>query len=395
MTPSRLLAFVVSLGCLAAQDLPPAPPGVAIPVDRDPVTTASGLRYTVLTPGAPDGERPRVGDRVRVHYTGWLKDGTQFDSSRGGQPAEFLLGRVIGGWNEGVALMTKGARFKLTIPPALGYGAAGAPPTIPGDATLMFDVELLDFVAGPRFVAIDGDKAKSTESGLRHQVLAAGEGDALAASDRFELRYGVWTPAGEFVLNYLGEPRPVRIALEQMSMAFMKELVGLLKTGGRCVAEVPVEAAFPDAERRPPTLGDAKLCVWQFEVVRTFRPMPVPEFKASDADKLKKTASGLAYETLREGTGKTPTADDVVQVHYVGWLEDGKVFDSSYASGEEAEFPLRGVIDGWTEGLQLMKEGGMAQFVIPAALAYGAEGRPPVIPAGATLVFRIELITVR
>lgn len=395
MISPACVVLLASLGTLVAQEPPTKPSAPPIPVDHDPVTTESGLRYTVLQAGRPDGEKPRLGDRVRVHYTGWLKDGTEFDSSRGSAPAEFVLGRVIGGWNEGVALMTKGARWKLTIPPELAYGADGAPPAIPANATLMFDVELLDFVAGPRFVTLDASKVQTTASDIRYQLLAAGEGEALTPSDRFEMRYGVWTPTGEFVLNHLGESRPVRVALEQLSMPFMKDLLGTLKAGGRCVAEVSVAAAFPDVARRPPMLGDLKECIWQFEIVRVFRAMPIPEFKASDPEKLQKTASGLAYETLREGSGKAPTADDVVQVHYVGWLEDGKVFDSSYERGEEAEFPLRNVIAGWTEGLQLMKEGGMAQFVIPADIAYGADGRPPLIPGGATLVFRIELISIR
>ena len=107
-----------------------------------------------------------------------------------------------------------------------------------------------------------------------------------------------------------------------------------------------------------------------------------------------KTESGLAYKVIKEGTGATPGAEDVVEVHYHGTLTDGTVFDSSVERGKTISFPLNRVIKGWTEGLQTMKEGGKTKFVIPADLAYGEAGAPPKIPGGATLVFEVELFTV-
>ena len=107
-----------------------------------------------------------------------------------------------------------------------------------------------------------------------------------------------------------------------------------------------------------------------------------------------KTASGLAYKVMKEGTGATPTSEDVVEVHYHGTLADGTVFDSSVERGKTISFPLNRVIKGWTEGLQTMKEGGKTKFVIPADLAYGEAGAPPKIPGGATLVFEVELFKV-
>lgn len=107
-----------------------------------------------------------------------------------------------------------------------------------------------------------------------------------------------------------------------------------------------------------------------------------------------KTASGLAHKVIKEGTGATPGAEDVVEVHYHGTLTDGTVFDSSVERGKTISFPLNRVIKGWTEGLQTMKEGGKSKFVIPADLAYGDQGAPPKIPGGATLVFEVELFKV-
>ena len=107
-------------------------------------TTASGLKYEDVKVGT--GDTAEAGKSVSVHYTGWLTDGSKFDSSRDrGTPYTFQLGagRVIAGWEEGVAGMKVGGRRKLVIPANLGYGARGAPPVIPPGATLVFDVELL------------------------------------------------------------------------------------------------------------------------------------------------------------------------------------------------------------------------------------------------------------
>lgn len=108
-----------------------------------------------------------------------------------------------------------------------------------------------------------------------------------------------------------------------------------------------------------------------------------------------KTPSGIAYKMIKEGTGKAPKATDVVKVHYHGTLIDGTVFDSSVERGKEVEFPLDRVIKGWTEAVQLLKEGGKIKVVIPSELAYGDVGAPPKIPGGATLIFEIELFEVK
>jgi FKBP-type peptidyl-prolyl cis-trans isomerase len=111
-------------------------------------------------------------------------------------------------------------------------------------------------------------------------------------------------------------------------------------------------------------------------------------------DGVEVTSSGLQYRVLREGTGKQPGATDTVRVHYRGRLVDGTVFDSSYKRGQPAEFRLDGVIPGWMEGVQLMREGAKYEFVIPARLAYGSKGAGDVIPPGATLIFEVELLEV-
>jgi len=116
--------------------------------------------------------------------------------------------------------------------------------------------------------------------------------------------------------------------------------------------------------------------------------------KASKEKGVEKMQSGLLYKSLKEGAGGSPKASDKVKVHYRGTLTNGTEFDSSYARGSPAEFPLNGVIPCWTEGVQLMKVGGKAKLVCPSAIAYGERGQPPKIPPGATLVFEVELLDI-
>jgi len=131
--------------------------------------------------------------------------------------------------------------------------------------------------------------------------------------------------------------------------------------------------------------------------------VPHPQLPAGagklDADAPKTfatTPSGLQYRVLRKGTGVAPKATNKVKVNYHGWLDSGKVFDSSYQRGEAIDCPLNKVIPGWTEGMQLVGKGGMIELVIPSKLGYGPDGTPGgPIPPNATLHFLVELLDVR
>ena len=106
------------------------------------------------------------------------------------------------------------------------------------------------------------------------------------------------------------------------------------------------------------------------------------------------TQSGLRYRILRRSSGKRPTPQSKVSVHYRGWLEDETIFDSSYEIGMSSVFIVEQTLLGWSEGLQFIGEGGMIELVIPPELAYGEKGNPPIIPPNETLRFRVELIHV-
>lgn len=118
-----------------------------------------------------------------------------------------------------------------------------------------------------------------------------------------------------------------------------------------------------------------------------------PLAKAAAEKGAEVSASGLVYRSLKDGSGASPAATDVVKVHYRGTFPDGKEFDSSISRGQPASFPLNRVIRCWTEGVQKMKVGGKAKLACPAAIAYGERGTPGgPIPPGATLLFEVELL---
>jgi len=131
----------------------------------------------------------------------------------------------------------------------------------------------------------------------------------------------------------------------------------------------------------------------QFEITKA----EGEDFLAENAKRpeVKTTDSGLQYEVITEGKGKKPTETDVVKVHYKGTLIDGTTFDSSYDRGEPAEFPLNGVIRGWTEGLQLMSEGSKYKLYIPYQLGYGERGAGGTIKPYSALIFEVELLEIK
>lgn len=148
-------------------------------------------------------------------------------------------------------------------------------------------------------------------------------------------------------------------------------VLALVLAGGWTVAEDNKEVAYPELPR-----GAGKI---DADAPKTFT----------------KTDSGLQYRILRKGSDKKPKASNEVEVNYHGWLDNGKVFDSSYKRGMSISFGLNQVIKGWTEGMQQVGEGGMIELIIPSDLGYGKRGAGGDIPPNATLHFLVELIKVK
>lgn len=232
----------------------------------------------------------------------------------------------------------------------------------------------------------------TTESGLKYEILTAGSGASPTADDSVTVHYeGTLMDGTKFDSSY-DRGETITFPLNRVIKGWT-EGVQLMKEGAKYKFTIPSELAYGEEGGGPiPPNSDLIFIVELFKV----EVDEGKEFLKQNLEKtgIKVTDSGLQYKVLLEGTGKTPGATDRVTVHYEGTLIDGTKFDSSYDRGEPIDFGLNQVIRGWTEGLQLMKEGAKYKLFIPSDLAYGPQGSPGAIPPNAALIFTVELIRV-
>lgn len=254
----------------------------------------------------------------------------------------------------------------------------------------------------PADVAAPPADAAKTASGLASKVLRPGTGSKHPHPwDQVQVHYTGWMTNGKtFDTSAAGGPATFSL---QNVIAGWTEGLQLMVEGELRRFWIPAKLAYGDTPRQPG--GPSGMLVFDVELVEIIpgkRPIEVPSDVAAPPKSATRTASGLAFLTLTKGSGKLrPHAGDRVRVHYSGWTTDGKMFDSSVTRGQPTEFPLNGVIKGWTEGVQLMVEGEKTRFWIPGKLAYGEapaqssdqprRGGPPL----GTLVFDIELLEIK
>jgi peptidylprolyl isomerase len=242
-------------------------------------------------------------------------------------------------------------------------------------------------IPAPDNVAKPPADAAKTPSGLASVVLKPGTGKARpAANDMVTVNYTGWTTDGKMFDSSFARNAPSSFPLDRVIKGW-GEGVQLMVVGEKRRFWIPQELAYNGMSGRP-----AGMLVFEIELL-DMNPnpsTPPPDVAAPPAD-AKRTASGLAYKSLRAGKGAThPTAKSEVTVHYTGWTTDGKMFDTSVDKGQPISFGLGDVIAGWTEGLQFMTPGEKMRFWIPEKLAYKGE-RPP----RGMLVFDVELIAFR
>jgi peptidylprolyl isomerase len=366
----------------------PAPSNVAA-APAEAMRTPSGIASLVLAPGTGT-EHPTQNDSVKVNYTGWTTDGKMFDSSvaplqpgRKAEPMTLSLGRVIPGWTEGMQLMVVGEKRRLWIPEELAYkGRPGAPAGM-----LVFDIELLDIIPGPKpppDVAAAPADAEKTKDGLLSKVTQKGTGTVHPhANDSVRVNYSIWQTDGKLLDASKDKPavRPVTGLSEGWGEGLQLMVVGEKRT-------LWVPAALSAQSRPGTTPSDVTMVVELLDILPA--PKVPTDVKAPPKDAVVES-DGLATKVLTKGTGTVhPTRSNSVTVHYAGWTTDGKMFDSSYTRGEPATFGVTGVIPGWTEALQLMVEGEKRRVWIPEQLAYkGQPGRPQGM-----LVFDVELVKI-
>jgi len=240
-------------------------------------------------------------------------------------------------------------------------------------------------VPAPADVATPPADAAKTASGLASKVLTAGKGTAKPGpTDLVTVHYTGWTTDGKMFDSSISQPTPATFPLNRLIKGWGEGLQ-LMVAGEKRRFWIPQTLAYNGQPARP-----AGMLVFDIELIE-FSPAPgapPPDVAAPPAD-AKRTASGLAYKSLRPGKGgQTPVKSSFVTVHYTGWTTDGKMFDTSVDKAP-ATFGLGEVIEGWTEGVQLMTVGERMRFWIPERLAY--KGREPK----GMLVFDVELIAIK
>jgi peptidylprolyl isomerase len=262
--------------------------------------------------------------------------------------------------------------------------------------------------AGEKFLSETGAKHGVTAlaSGLLYEALQEGSdgGARPADGDLVDIHYvGTRIDGVEFD-STRARGAAARFPIASVAGSWTEEGLKLMNVGDRYRFYVPAALAFGEAGTPGGPVGPNEALIYDVELIKVTNAKSNLEraqaWLAENKGKpnVKTTASGLQYEILSEGPadGKSPTDANIVRVHYKGTLLDGTEFDSSYARGEPAEFPLGQVIAGWTEGVQLMSVGDKFRFFIPPNLGYGESGTPggPIGPNEA-LIFEVELIEVK
>jgi FKBP-type peptidyl-prolyl cis-trans isomerase len=394
--------------------------------------TVTGLEYAMLK-DVPGTKMIQDSSYVKMHIRTKMSDSTMFDSYKmnNNEPVEQqLTSQFLGAFMEGFLMLSEGDSAVLKLPVEKAFKDTQIPPFAKKGDPFSFEVKIfsvkskaeyekakmddaakqnkIDTKMIQDFVAKNKLKVLRTASGINYIIDKKGNGKHPVSTDKVKVHYKGTKMDGTTFDSSYDRGEPIEFPLTGVIKGWT-EGVQLLEEGGKGKLIIPSSLAYG---QNPPPGSNIKaneILVFDIELLNIVKDQPKPdatEQNAVDAkliqdyiiaNKLaaKATPSGLHYIIEKAGNGKHATAASTVKVHYKGTTLDGKTFDSSYDRGEPIEFPLSGVIKGWTEGIPLLEVGGKGKLIIPSGLAYGAQSPSPAIAPNSVLIFDVELLDVK
>jgi len=385
-----LIAFSLFITSSYAQDKP-----IKIKKNKE-YTSKTGLKYTVYEINKK-ALKCDSGDNISVHYVGKLADGTIFDDSYSrSQPISFNLGegRVIKGWDEGLQYLHLGDSALFVIPADIAYGAR-AVGKIPANSTLYFTVKVVALKKGLKPWDVSKVKKVELDSAFSYQIVQKGSGDPIEVGDMAYVQYsGYFTNGKLFDSSHLngGVAFSFILGRHRVIDGWEKGVVGM-RTGEKRRISIPYKLAYGENGRMPiPPKTDL---IFDVELEK-IEKIEYPKFDTEGKDTVT-LRSGLKYMVIKKTEGEIVKPEKTVVIQYVGRFTDGRVFDSTYDRGDSLTFiAAKGsVIKGLDEGMTYMRKGEKYRFIIPYSLAYGEEGRLPLIPRKADLIFDVYLQNIK